>query len=40
MDDLLGGKFVAEERMLLNAEVMRGGRKIVSESCPQRGCYR
>ena len=30
MDDLLGGKFVAEERMLLNAEVMRGGRKIVS----------
>lgn len=30
MDDLLGGKFVPESRMLLDAEVLRGGDRIAS----------
>ncbi len=30
MDDLLSGKFVPESRMLLDAEVLRGGEKIAS----------
>jgi hypothetical protein len=36
MDDLLDGKFVPETRMLLDAEIVRGERSVVSNLALER----